>query len=404
MKLLTNMNTKEYIIQNSNYIRFLSKWNTKQSYGICDACGGFGPYEFREIIDNKLAGQWGLSSTQKTSMSCRESMFCAFCECSYRLRLLARAIKIHIGVDSNTSLLQAIRETSKFNKIKIAEINSCGVLHEIIKEIPNLTYTEYGSKNPAIPDEDLQSLSFEKGTFDLILTSDTLEHIPNPKLALEETFRVLKPGGAHIMTVPVILDRKTKLRAYIDEHGEVLHKLSKSYHGAGQADYLVWNEFGFDFIKMLQEIGFDAEYFFVNAENTDDHTGIIIARKSKQSDKNNDKTKKIEVFADAEEETNIKLNDKIYEKYKFAYVKVNDKISDHKWQAERVAWLKNKLKLTENHTNNLEDILNSQKDYTIELKKRYNTKSQELQKIKNSKIWKVQNKIFRVGKSTKKLF
>lgn len=398
------MNTKKYIIQNSNYIRFLSEWNVEQKYGVCDACGGYGPYEFREIIDNKLAKQWRLSSTQKRAMSCRESMFCAFCESSYRLRLLARAVKTYMGVESNTSLLQAIRKTKKFNDIKVAEINSCGVLHEIIKEIPNLTYTEYGSKNPAILDEDLQSLSFEKGTFDLILTSDTLEHIPNPKAALKETFRVLKPGGAHIMTVPLLLDRQTKRRAYLNNKGVVVNKHAESYHGAGQPDYLVWNEFGFDFIKTLQDVGFDAEYFFVNTENLDDHTGIIIARKSKQNDMNNAKIKKIEVFIDTEEEINTKLKDEIYEKYKFTFIKVNEKICDHGWQAERVAWLKNKLKLTEDHINNLEDILNSQKDYISELKKGYDTKSQELQNIKNSKIWKAQNKISRVGKSTKKLF
>jgi ubiquinone/menaquinone biosynthesis C-methylase UbiE len=47
---------------------------------------------------------------------------------------------------------------------------------------------------------DAQHLPFENETFDLIFSCECLEHIPNPKLALSEMYRVLKPQGHLILT------------------------------------------------------------------------------------------------------------------------------------------------------------------------------------------------------------
>ena len=50
--------------------------------------------------------------------------------------------------------------------------------------------------------EDLMNLSFDNNSFDLVITSDVIEHIPIPYRAQEEIWRVLKPGGIHVFTVP----------------------------------------------------------------------------------------------------------------------------------------------------------------------------------------------------------
>jgi SAM-dependent methyltransferase len=51
-------------------------------------------------------------------------------------------------------------------------------------------------------EEDIQMLSFSNNTFDTIISCETIEHIPNPIKALEEIYRVLKPGGKFILTCP----------------------------------------------------------------------------------------------------------------------------------------------------------------------------------------------------------
>ena len=44
-------------------------------------------------------------------------------------------------------------------------------------------------------------------SFDLVVHSDTLEHVPDPLRALQECRRVLRPGGALCFTVPTLPEK-----------------------------------------------------------------------------------------------------------------------------------------------------------------------------------------------------
>ncbi len=52
---------------------------------------------------------------------------------------------------------------------------------------------------------DALSLPFADGTFDRVITSEVLEHIPNDRGAMAEITRVLRPGGVLAATVPTYL-------------------------------------------------------------------------------------------------------------------------------------------------------------------------------------------------------
>ncbi len=49
---------------------------------------------------------------------------------------------------------------------------------------------------------DARNLPFKNNTFGSVISVSTLEHIPNNAKVFKEAFRVLKPGGAFIFTVP----------------------------------------------------------------------------------------------------------------------------------------------------------------------------------------------------------
>jgi len=49
---------------------------------------------------------------------------------------------------------------------------------------------------------DGQKLSFKDNSFDAVVCHQVLEHVPNADMAISEMYRVLKPGGKVIITVP----------------------------------------------------------------------------------------------------------------------------------------------------------------------------------------------------------
>ena len=53
---------------------------------------------------------------------------------------------------------------------------------------------------------DMRAMAFRDNSFDFLYSMGTAEHFPEYRLALEECFRVLKPGGKAIIGVPNTLD------------------------------------------------------------------------------------------------------------------------------------------------------------------------------------------------------
>lgn len=53
---------------------------------------------------------------------------------------------------------------------------------------------------------DLAAIPVEDCRFDFVIFNQVLEHLPEPKLVLQELFRVLKPGGKMIYTGPLFYE------------------------------------------------------------------------------------------------------------------------------------------------------------------------------------------------------
>lgn len=107
--------------------------------------------------------------------------------------------------------------------------------------------------------EDLTCLSFSDQSFDLIVTQDVFEHIPNYKRAFAECARVLRNDGILVFTIPFFFDQeKTRIRASLCPDGSVEHHFPPEIHGnpVSAQGSLCFQNFGWDILPDLRANGF----------------------------------------------------------------------------------------------------------------------------------------------------
>ncbi len=230
----------------------------------CDACGKRSVVKGDPVLWPELIHAWELSPEWVGWFDAREGIRCTLCGSSLRSRQLAQGLLVvsHELLGTDASSLKALSADTRFQALSIAEINRAERLHQFLRELPNLRYSEYGSTSSDVPSEDLLGLTYASESFDLVITSDTLEHVPDVPRALGEIRRVLKRTGWHVFTVPVVWDRATtRCHASVHDDGDVIHLLPPSYHGDAElgaaADLLVFYEFGRDFVDECERAGFE---------------------------------------------------------------------------------------------------------------------------------------------------
>jgi SAM-dependent methyltransferase len=230
----------------------------------CPACGFTGQFVSKRVLWPELVAQWELSPRWVHWFDQREGCACVRCGSSLRSGQLARVLadEVRIMTGARATSLSNLFDDPRVQALSIAEINSAGSLHQFLSKCPNLRYSEFGSTSPGIPSESLMRLSYADSSFDLVVTSETLEHVPDLDVALSEIHRVLKPTGVHIFTVPVVWERATTRQRARIQNGTLVHALPPSYHGSRpeketNGDYLVFYEFGFDFVQRCRRADFD---------------------------------------------------------------------------------------------------------------------------------------------------
>jgi SAM-dependent methyltransferase len=111
--------------------------------------------------------------------------------------------------------------------------------------------------------ENLEQLTFADDSIDLHVSQDVFEHVLRPPLAFAEIARTLKPGGAHIFTVPIVNKEKpSNMRIAVDANGGITHLVPPEYHGnpIDAKGSLVTIDWGFDIRDHIaQACGLDTE-------------------------------------------------------------------------------------------------------------------------------------------------
>jgi SAM-dependent methyltransferase len=145
---------------------------------------------------------------------------CLFCSANERYELLAQEIKTRYG-----SALQQMRVLELDPHSPLARVLSSARAHVRTYFVAG----EERGKRRADGSlcQDITALTFPDQSFDLIVSSDVLEHVPALERAFSESRRVLKPGKAHLFTVPP--RPKTRKRAAIIA-GQLIHFAPPEHH------------------------------------------------------------------------------------------------------------------------------------------------------------------------------
>lgn len=205
----------------------------------CRVCGGR-RFVHHDVLWPDLVTQWGLSEDEAQYINIQQGTSCTTCGANIRSIALAHAILRYAHV---TCTLTEWATGAAAQSCNLLEINEAGSLTSVLKKLAGHRIVEY-------PEYDMMALPFENSLFDLVVHSDTLEHVRDPVQALRECRRVLRRGGACIFTVPVVLRRLTRSRK----------GLPVSLHGRqGDSDVsmTVHTEFGADVWCQILESGFD---------------------------------------------------------------------------------------------------------------------------------------------------
>lgn len=117
------------------------------------------------------------------------------------------------------------------------------------KKLKNLEYTTTDLESPiADVKADICNLPFKDNSYDVILCNHVLEHIPNDTKAMQELYRVLKPGGMGIFQIPQDLNREITF-----EDDSITDKVERAKI-FGQYDHV--RIYGRDYFDKLRTIGF----------------------------------------------------------------------------------------------------------------------------------------------------
>jgi SAM-dependent methyltransferase len=215
----------------------------------------------------------------------RGSLVCGVCLSISRYRSIARgllrAIRELTGLDAAS--LAELEGQSSARRLRVYDTqvpfrvsNSAYPIPDCLARLPwiDLEISRYqsghapGTRLDARTSvQNLEALTFPDASFDIVITSDVMEHVRLHDRAHREIARVVKPGGIYLFTVPHFRHRReTFSRVQIvdpDDPSTDVYLYDKEYHGDQNADdglALSYRLYGTDLDEQLDALGFDVEY------------------------------------------------------------------------------------------------------------------------------------------------
>lgn len=221
--------------------------------GYCAVCGGVRSfnvgfmYAYAQRSDGGPMPNW------------REHLDCSGCGFVNRMRAGIHAFNTLLAPAADARIYITEQTTSLYRWLK--------------ERYPNTEGSEYlgdkvafGESLNGLRNENIMATTWPDASFDVVLSFDVLEHVPDPAAAFRECWRILRPGGAMLWAAPFAFDDASRLRednvvrAYLDERGEIVHLLEPEFHGNPvdpEAGALCYQYFSQQTPDALRQAGFD---------------------------------------------------------------------------------------------------------------------------------------------------
>lgn len=215
----------------------------------------------------------------------RESLTCEHCRSTSRYRSVARglldAIKAVAGIEAPS--LSQLPRSGVNTRIRLYDTQPPFHYEPCAYPIPEYLglcdwiELHLSSFKPDLPlgtrlsqtiaNQNLERLTYPDAYFDIVITSDVMEHVRLDGLAHGEIARVLKPGGIYLFTVPHNWEwERNLIRVRVDDPGRPetdVPILEPEYHGDANGDgagVLAFRAYGRELGKQLAAAGLDLAY------------------------------------------------------------------------------------------------------------------------------------------------
>ena len=202
-----------------------------------------------------------------TSLGARESFPCPTCRATLRYREQAGAILTHFGRGRFSFFTRFVR-FPECQTLAILEAAIRGPFTRYLKGHPGYVQSYLfedvppGESRDGVVCQNLEAMTFADESFDLVITSDVMEHVADVGKVVAEVARVLKPGGAHVFSIPLKfpLRETSQARARLVD-GEIEHLMEPRYHRSGtDTPSLVFTDFGRDLVDLHASHGLRATF------------------------------------------------------------------------------------------------------------------------------------------------
>jgi hypothetical protein len=214
----------------------------------------------------------------------RESLTCARCLTTSRYRSIARGLlrAAEELAGARAGSLAALADRSAKRKLAVYDTQVAFYGEGNAYPIPDLlarcdwidvSTSRFDPKQKrgkrlggGATNQNLEALTYADASFDVVVTSDVLEHVRLDERAHREIRRVLKPGGIHIFTVPHFRDRMTIHRVEVvnpEDPSSDRYPMDKEFHGDANSEEgraLSYRSYGTDLDDKLATLGFTVEY------------------------------------------------------------------------------------------------------------------------------------------------
>jgi hypothetical protein len=206
----------------------------------------------------------------------RETLCCKSCGASMRDRQMAIGL-LDVVAERLGQIerdLRSYRDRPR-GRLNILDTDSFSSINRVLRKLPGYTHSQFrpdlrngealidGSVNVNLVD-----MPFKENSFDVILTSDVMEHVAEDEVAHREIFRCLAPRGTYVFTVPydpcLMGNRKLTQRSI---NGRPRFVLDRHIHGDPHASsgIIAHRIYGQQLLNDLRDIGY--EVFFKEIED-----------------------------------------------------------------------------------------------------------------------------------------